>query len=211
MSIRVISFDLDGTLVDHHFADSVWHEGMAELYAKRYNVDSNEAKERLLSLYREVGESSLLWYDLTYWFKRLDLPGSPQELLERFRNRVRVFPEVHEVLKSLKEKSAFKLVLFSNAAREFMEIELQEGKLQEYFSLTISCVSDWGRVKDENAYKRLSFVLGVPPKEILHVGDNELFDFLYPKAVGIKTILIDRQNGRLGSVKNLKELLEILR
>jgi len=210
MSIRVISFDLDGTLVDHNFADSVWHEGMAELYARRYNLDLNEAKEKLLSLYQQVGENSLLWYDLGYWFKRLDLPGSPRNLLERFRNRVNVFPEVHEVLKSLKKNSAFKLVLFSNAAREFMEIELKEGKLEGYFSLTISCVSDWGRVKDESAYKKLCSLLGIPAKEILHVGDNKLFDFLYPKAVGIKTILVDRQNGRVGAVKNLKELLEIL-
>ncbi len=208
MEIKVISFDLDGTLVDHSFADAVWHEGMAELYAQKQAISFQKAKEKLLRSYSEVGDESLKWYDLDYWFLRFQLPGSPYELLQQYRNRVRMYEDVQDVLGELRKR--YKLVLFSNACRDFMEVELEETNLAQYFELIVSSVSDFKRVKDPQAYLRLSSLLKIPPREILHIGDHKKFDFSNPSAVGINSILINRDGKRPEGIKNLKKLLEVL-
>jgi len=208
MEIKVISFDLDGTLVDHSFADAVWHEGMAELYAQKQAIPLHEARERIIRSYSEMGDEALQWYDLGYWFLRFQLPGSPHELLQRYRDRVRMFGDVRDVLERLRGR--YRLVLFSNACRDFMQVELEETGLDQYFERTISSVSDFKRVKDPQAYLKLSGLLKIPPREILHIGDHKKFDFSNPSTVGINSILINRDGKRPEGIKDLKKLLEVL-
>lgn len=207
MAIKVLSFDLDGTLVDHSFADGVWLEGMAELYAQKTGLALQEAKETLIGLYEAIGDEAVQWYDLGYWFKWLGLEGTPEDLLKRFKDRIKPYPEVHEVLGQLQGR--FRLVLFSNACRKFMETELEQAVLKGYFEMTISSVTDFGRVKDPEAYRQLCAILGVSPEEVVHIGDNRRFDYLYPSSIGITSFFLSRGKDR-GGMKNLKELLEVL-
>jgi len=207
MAVKVISFDLDGTLVDHSFADGVWLEGLAELYARKRGLDPEEARRELLSLYDRVGDGALEWYDLGYWFQVLDLEGSPRDLLVRYRDRVTPYPEVHEVLGQLQGR--FRLVLFSNGCRPFMETELERAGLTGFFERAISSVTDFKRVKDPEAYLRLCRLLGVSPEEVVHVGDNKRFDYIYPSSVGIRSFLLSRGSDG-GHLKNLREFLKVL-
>lgn len=208
MSVKVISFDLDGTLVDHSFADGVWLEGMAELYAEKRGIPFEEAQRELLKLYGEVSDERVEWYDLHYWFRRLGLPGSPEDLMGRYRERVRPFPEVRQVLEELKGR--FYLVLFSNGCRPFMEEELKASGLWEYFDGAFSSVTDFGRVKDPEAYRRLCRTLGVEPKEVIHVGDNLRFDYLYPSSAGIRSFHLVRGKGGPGAFRDLTDLLGVV-
>ena len=41
---KVVSFDLDGTLVDAGYGDVVWNRGIPEEYAKKYCISFEEAK-----------------------------------------------------------------------------------------------------------------------------------------------------------------------
>jgi len=79
--IKIISFDLDGTLVKSTYADKVWLEGLPTLYSKEKNIPLQQAKERIYTLYKEVGEDKKEWYDIDWWFKKFDLKGSWQNLL----------------------------------------------------------------------------------------------------------------------------------
>jgi len=205
----VVTFDLDGTLVDHTFADLVWHEGMARLYAQREGLPLEEARGRILAAYDEVGDEALEWYDLGYWFRRFGLQGSPRELLERYRHAVRVYPEVHEVLQELKGR--YRLALLSNASRDFMEVELEEGRLKGYFDLVISAVSDFGRVKkDPEFYRHACCLLGVSPEEALHVGDHVRFDLIAPREAGMRSLLVSRNGRKAGAIGDLRALLDVL-
>ena len=42
--IRIISLDMDGTLVNSRFVDKVWMEGMPRLYAERTGLDLPAAR-----------------------------------------------------------------------------------------------------------------------------------------------------------------------
>jgi FMN phosphatase YigB (HAD superfamily) len=55
---RLISFDLDGTLVDLAFTDLVWHQGIPELYAQKAGIDLAQAREQVLLEYRKVGDGA---------------------------------------------------------------------------------------------------------------------------------------------------------
>jgi HAD superfamily hydrolase (TIGR01549 family) len=206
------SFDLDGTLVDLAFTDLVWHCGIPELFARRAGMDLTQAREAVLAEYRKVGDGALEWYDIAYWFRYLDLPGGWEDLLERYAPQVRVYPEVHEVLSRLKER--YSLIILSNAAREFIEVEMREGGLAGYFDLVISATSDFGLVKKSREfYRRICELLEGPPQGLIHIGDHGEFDYRIPRGVGITAFHLNRQGEHSGpdvipDLRILSELLE---
>ncbi|HID90746.1 TPA: HAD family hydrolase, partial [Candidatus Bathyarchaeota archaeon] len=94
--IRVVSFDIDGTLVDPSFVDSFWFDRIPRLLARRTGLSLDRAKARVLEEYDDVGDGDLRWYLPDYWLARLKLNVTARELLRGIR--VRVYPEVREVL-----------------------------------------------------------------------------------------------------------------
>lgn len=208
--IRVISFDLDGTLVDFSFADAVWLHGMSKLLSQTEGVSQEIAQKILINIYNQIGEEDVRWYKLDFWFKELGIPGSPRELLLKHKHLVKPYPETQNVLKQLASK--FKLVLLSNASREFLEIEIEEAGIKTYFSRIISTVSDLGEVKSPDVFKEICRIFNVDADEVIHVGDHKKFDHIIPSSIGMNTLLISRHN-RLNdkSILNLKELLYLLK
>jgi len=205
------SFDLDGTLVDLAFTDLVWHCGIPELFARCAGMDLTQAREVVLQEYRRIGDGALEWYDIAYWFKYLNLPGAWEDLLERYAPQVRVYPEVHEVLSRLRER--YSLIILSNAAREFIEVEMRRGGLAGYFDLVISATSDFGLVKKSHEfYRRICKLLEVPPQGLIHIGDHWEFDYLIPRGVGITAFHLNRQGGQSGPdvIQDLTTLPELL-
>jgi HAD superfamily hydrolase (TIGR01549 family) len=205
------SFDLDGTLVDLAFTDLVWHHGIPELFARRTGIDLTQARAVVLNEYRKVGDEALEWYDIAYWFRYLNLPGGWEELLEHYASQVRVYPEVHEVLGRLGER--YSLIILSNAAREFIEVEMRQGGLAGYFDLIISATSDFGLVKkSQEFYRRICALLGIPPQGLVHVGDHWEFDYQIPRGIGITTFHLNRQGERSGPgvIQDLRTLPEVL-
>ncbi len=207
---KIISFDLDGTLVDGQYGNMVWLRGIPERYAEKYSLTVEEALVRVKKAYDSVGESHLLWYDIEYWLRRFGLAVSVPELLDRYRGSIRLLPHVAEALETLHEKH--RLVVASNAARVFVEKELRHTGLERYFSRIISATSDFGMVKkEEGFYRRLCSVLGVSPGRSSHVGDHAVFDFEVPRLIGIDAYHYNPAAASNGKVINdLRDLLERL-
>jgi HAD superfamily hydrolase (TIGR01549 family) len=204
--IKVISFDLDSTLVKRTFADAVWLEGLPKIYSEEKNIDFNEAKKFLLSEYDRIGDNSIEWYDIGHWFERFNLKSSWRELLNKYSGVVEAYPETTDVLRRLNKN--FSLIIISNAKREFIEIELKETNLKKYFTHVFSSTSDFHKIKKiAEFYLMICNRLKIKPSEMVHVGDHEEFDYNVPKKVGITSFYLDRNETNKGEfiVSNLEE------
>ena len=208
---KVISFDMDGTLVDPEFTDWVWLHGIPTLYAEKAKLPFEEAKHFVVEEYLKVGEGAIEWYDIKYWFQFFQLEMSWQVLMERYIDKINVYPDVNHILECLKDN--FTLVLTSNAGREFIDLELKATGLRRYFNHIFSATSDFGLVKKTaDFYNRICEILQASPHEIVHIGDHYEFDYLVPRSLGIHAFYLDRSGEQNGEfvLRDLRELEERL-
>jgi len=202
--IEVVSFDMEGTIVDPSFSNLIWETDIPRLYAEQHGVDFEAARDHVLAEYRQVGDERPEWYDVGYWFRRLGLPGDWRELLERRRGACKVYPEARGVLERLRDR--YLLVLTSNTIREFLEVQL--GDLSGFFAHIFSAPSDFGEVKKSpEFYRRICRIIGAAPEEVAHVGDHPKFDYEAPRQLGIHAYYLDRSGEAEGRhvVRDLKE------
>lgn len=210
VNIEVVSFDLEGTLVDFSLSNLVWETDIPRLFAESHKLSFEEAKEHIIEEYQQVGDDQPEWYDVDYWFRRLDLPGDWRELLELRRNSSFVYPEVQEVLDRLWGR--YNLVISSNTIREFLEVQLSE--LEDYFEHVFSAPSDFGTVKkSKEFYGRICHILEVEPRVVAHVGDSLRFDYEEAMKQGIHAFHLDRNSNSEGEhvVHDLIEFKKRLR
>lgn len=209
---RHISFDLDNTLIDASYTTFVWEIGIPQLYAEKHGTALPEATSIVKAEYERVGDSSLEWYDISYWFYYFKLPGRWQDLMEEHRDKIRPFPEVKEVLEKLVPD--YDLIIVSNAAREFVEIEMREANIERYFTRVFSTTSDFKEVKKgAHIYRQICGIIGVKPFETIHVGDHYEFDYLVPKGLGIEAYYLDRDDKRPKddfAVRDLREFANLI-
>jgi len=204
----IISFDLDGTLVTEEFSQTVWHQGIPELYANQYLCDIDEAKVLIVEEYNKVGDGALEWYNLQHWLTHFKLDADWKSLLSNYRHTIRTYPEVQEVLAHLNQH--YQLIITSNAAREFLDTEIEATGIAPYFKIVVSATSDFKEVKkNREFYLKLCRMLDVDHNQVIHIGDHYRFDYLVPCELGIKSFYLDRSGNHAGPfmVSNLKEFM----
>lgn len=215
---KIISFDLDGTLVHGKYGDMVWNHGIPDEYARKYGMSFEAAKRLIRDQYEEVGEANIEWYHIELWLRKFDLPVSPKMLLDRYESHIELFPDTREVLEAL--MASYTLIVASNAARIFVDKELSYANLTSHFTHIISATSDYCMVKKEKGfYKKLCTTLHISPHEIVHVGDHRVFDFETPSQLGIEAYhfvpdqqeACDKSHGSNGNtIYRLSDLLDKL-
>lgn len=187
--LRIVSFDMEGTLVDPSFSNYIWEIDIPRLYAEQRCVSIETAKGQINREYRKVGEERIEWYDVDYWFRKLELSGNWRELLDRRRNLCRSYPEARGVLERLKDR--YVLIVTSNTIREFLEIQL--GKFSGLVENAFSAPSDFQLIKSSaDFWCRICAILGTIPEAITHVGDHQKFDYEVPRQLGIQAYYLDR-------------------
>jgi FMN phosphatase YigB (HAD superfamily) len=207
---KVISFDLDGTLVHGQFGDMVWHHGIPGKYSEKHGIPFEEAQKLILKEYELIGDANLLWYDVGYWLTKFGLTVSAQELLDTYVHHIAVIPHALDVIRVLRER--YRLVIASNAGRIFVEKELTQAGLTDYFEYVVSATSDLGMVKkEERFYRTLAANIGVSLGDLVHVGDHAVFDYEVPRSLGIECYHYNPSGKSNGSLINdLRELLKKL-
>jgi putative hydrolase of the HAD superfamily len=199
--IKVVSFDLEGTLVTPDFSLAVWYEGIPSLYAARNGLSLEQARIQVQEEYQRVGCQRREWYDIKYWFDYFKLDDY-QELLKSCRHRVSYYPETRPVLSSLGK--AYPLILATGTAREFLPYLLSE--IEECFAGVFSSISDYQQIKSPSFYLKLCDTMGVLPEEVAHVGDNWQFDVTVPREVGVNAYHLDR--GEQPGFESITDLMQ---
>ncbi len=208
---KIVSFDMDGTLVDAEFTDWVWGHGIPTLYAEKVGVSFEEAKALVVQEYLKVGEGAIEWYDIKYWFRFFQLEENWKAVMGRYADKIKVYPDVGHLLERLRGR--FPLVLTSNAGREFIDLEMKVTGLGRYFYRIFSATTDFGEVKKTaDFYQRICQILETRPQEVVHVGDHYEFDYLVPRSVGIHAFYLDRLGEQRGTfiIPDLRDLEERL-
>lgn len=207
--IKVLSFDVDGTLVDGRFADQFWNDGVPRLYAKKEGISFGDAKSYLHERYNKIGDGDLRWYLPEYWYNELGINENPKDLVKEYIDDIHIFPEVAGVLDRLSER--YMLVASSNAPRIFLEESLKG--LCGYFKHAFSSTTDFEMVKKApDFYLTVSELLHIKPGEVVHVGDHFEFDYEVPRKAGMASCFLDRDGKKRGEhmLQNLEEFEEWL-
>jgi putative hydrolase of the HAD superfamily len=204
---KIISFDMDGTLVDPEFTDWVWLHGIPKLYAQKAGLSFDEAKALVVEEYQRVGEGAIEWYDIKYWFRLFQFDDTWKTLMGGYAYKIRAFHDAPLILERLKGR--YPLVLTSNAGREFIEIEMDVTGMGKYFDRIFSATSDFKVVKKTTQfYQQICEILEAEPVEIVHVGDHYEFDYLVPQSLGIRAFYLDRSGKKNGNsvLSDLRDL-----
>jgi HAD superfamily hydrolase (TIGR01549 family) len=199
--IKVVSFDAEGTLATFDYSQTIWHEGIPALYARKEGIGFDQAKAITAKEYDRVGEQRLEWYDIDYWFEYFKL-GSPQAMLEGYQDRVRYYPEVTKVLSSLGKR--YRLIVASGTPLELLNPLVQH--IKSYFTEVFSSISHYRQLKTPEFYLAMCKATGIEPGQVVHVGDSWQFDFLNSRQVGIHAFHLDRSGGNDASLHDLTQL-----
>ena len=189
--IQVVSFDLDGTLTDSSFANSVWLEEIPKLYATKNKISINLAKREVFNNYNKIGNKRIEWYNITFWLDRFNLDIAPEKLIYSCKNKISLFDDVIPILNKLKLKK--RLIIISNARREFVDLEIKQTEIGSYFEKIFSATSDFNSTKNvPEVYINICEICKISHSEMLHIGDNYKFDFEVPNKLGINSLFLDR-------------------
>ncbi len=201
--IKVVSFDVDGTLLDQAYNDVIWLEEVPGLYAERHGLDFGQAFDFVKGEFDRVGQLDLRWYDLNYWLRRFSLPFTSEELLLRHEDSLRIYPEVESVMSSLHD---YAVIIITAMPRDFLRVKMK--KLRWPFAGVFSTVSDFKSVKTPDVYSKICLEMGVAGNEVLHTGDLWDADYLAPKEAGLHALCVDRKFSLDGAdvIRGLEEI-----
>ena len=72
--IKTVLLDVDGTLLDLHFDNSVWDYSLPEEFAAKHNLSMSESRSNLYAHMRKV-RGKIEFYSFDYWssFTNIDI------------------------------------------------------------------------------------------------------------------------------------------
>ena len=201
--IRVLSLDLDGTLIPNEFVDRFWNHAIPLAYSIRHGIGYEEARRFVLGEYDRIGMRDLRWYIPWFWLRRFGLNLGYEELVRLAGIDPKPYEDAVSLLKKVRGRLIVVVSTMVPLSLAFFELKYLKGYIDEVYS----AISDTGRYeKDENFYRFLSNSLGVEEKEILHVGDDYEFDYVMPRRAGLNSEHLSREGKGLRALTDLIEL-----
>ena len=207
--VKVISFDVDGTLVKEDFNDLIWRREIPILYAEKNDISFKEAKRIVEDEYNRVGEKNLRWYDINFWIGHFQLGVTVDEIISKYESRIKVYPDVVPALERLRKK--YRLIIITMMPSEFLAPKIR--KIGNYFDYAFSTISEFKDFKTPQGYLKVCERLKISPLQLLHIGDQWEFDYISPRRININAVLIDRKNSKKGEwiIRDLRELERMLK
>lgn len=167
--IEDVLLDMDGTLLDRHFDNFFFEEELPRRYATLHAISFEEARDRLMSMYRSV-EGQLAWTDLHYWTKRvgIDVVAMHKEL----DHMIGFLPGAEEFLRHLR-KLGKRVTIVTNAHEAGVSIKVAKTGLDRYVDRIVDAF-EVGALKMRPEYwPNCQRLLGFNPSRSLFMDDDE--------------------------------------
>jgi len=168
-SIDSVLLDMDGTLIDLHFDNTLWNSHLPARYAQANSISESSARELLFEQMR-TSARTIEFYCLDYWaeFTDLDIMQLHADLahLLRFRDGTESF------LAWLKNQSS-RTLMATNAHRASVAFKAQHLELLKYFDGVVSS-HDYQQVKESQEFwHQLILAEQIDPDRAVFIDDNE--------------------------------------
>jgi len=215
--IKAVFFDLGGTLIKTVSVPTICKRILARHGVHVQTTIDETASDEII---KEMSQNYRMPYR-EFWriynikiLKKLKLRENLEELADVITDEwwdnadCEPYPEVKDTLLALRKKG-LKLGIVSNGFRKDIDEILSKVGLTCQFDVTVG-VDDVGMSKPEKkiflyALKKLA----VAPNEALFVGDNFEADYKGAEEVGLKPLLIDRDDKVCGNFKKILSLKEV--
>ncbi len=164
-----VLLDMDGTLLDRHFDNFFFEEGLPQRYARLHAISFEEARDRLMSMYRSV-EGELAWTDLHYWTKQvgIDVVAMHKEL----DHMIGFLPGAEEFLLHLR-KLGKRVTIVTNAHEAGVSVKIAKTGLDHYVDRIVDAF-EVGSLKMRPEYwPNCQRLLNFDPARSLFMDDDE--------------------------------------
>jgi HAD superfamily hydrolase (TIGR01549 family) len=197
MRIKVISFDLDNCLINKRFDDAVWFKEIPKIYAKKEKISFYQAHKFVTSEYAKMKGKTEYWRDISYWLKRFRIKTFWKKVCAEAEKSIRLYPDVMPAISSLRKK--YRIAVISHAERNFLDLKLKASGLFPLVDYSFSSRTELlSYHKEKDAFILACKKMRIKPSEIVHIGDNEGYDYIEPMKAGIKSLIIDRGSKKSG-------------
>ena len=167
--IDLVMLDMDGTLLDLHYDNTIWNELLAPRYQQVHQVSAELAADKLFGHMRDT-HGTLAFYDIEYWnsFTQFDV----MELHREASHLIDYRPGVADFLDTLRShgKAAW---LVSNAHPLSIEIKNAHTGLCDRLEKTISSYHFGAPKEDVTFWTNLAQQHPFNPTRTLFIDDNE--------------------------------------
>ena len=206
---RATIFDFDGTLVESHPRRNVAHSKVCEFFSKyltnqRYKVNQQLMLKLISAMEKEMNAKHI--YDRNSWWREVlkryfdkEVPILQSVLneatviyWEAVKDESEVFPGIKELLRSLKQKRILLgLISDTDGLKGMKAKRITDSGLRDFFDQILVPGEDTPETKPSTQpFIKMCELLGVSPKNCVHVGDNPKTDISGAKELGMKTIIL---------------------
>ena len=218
MDIRAVAFDVNGTLVrilTEESMEQIFRSAAHFLTYQGVDLHRHQVRDLYFQIMKEQQQASSeehpefdavgIWRSIIEGhltdFTRT-LPDEKLEQLPLFlaemsrgisRCRLRLYPHVREVLDVLRER--YPLAVVTDAQSAYARGELHKVGLLDYFDPIIVSGDHGYRKPDRRLFQFALDGMGVAAEDTLYVGNDMHRDIFGARAVGMKTVMFDSDQG----------------
>lgn len=163
--------DLGGVLLTNG-----WDRGLRKRVAAHFGIDPAEMDERHHLTYDtyEAGKIDLTEYlrRVVFWERR---EFTQEQVVEFMLAHARCFPEMIELVRSLKERYRLKVAVVSNEGRELTADRIGRFGLREFVDFFVVSSYVHFRKPDEDIYRIALDVAQAEPEDVVYLDDRQMF------------------------------------
>ncbi|MDE7288097.1 MAG: HAD family hydrolase [Oscillospiraceae bacterium] len=221
--MQAVIFDAFGTLFDVGTGGSAKKTVISNIRSCGKFVDEEKFAEEWKAFYiANTSENSVFRTEREIFASRIEMffsryginrnAAADSDLIIRGAYERKAFPEVKEVIESLRKK--YKVFIASNTDNDVLDEVMTRNNInvdKVYTSENLKCYKP-----NLNFFRQILADSGFAPQEVLFVGDSVRDDIIGPKSAGIKSVLVCRSGipenaGQVHTITDLNGILEVLK